>query len=102
MWQRTRLLSSCPSDYIDHDNPDQVGQDLCARKTFWTHPPVFRCSLYADMGSGIFTNITYASDPSQLRPVCFEYVELLARSECDFAEDVPIISWDEFLQQEGA
>ena len=83
-------------------NPNEVGQDHLRGLEFWVHPPIFNCRTFFDSDECLLmTNITFADEPDALRSVRSESVELLSRSTCDFAEDVPIVSWTEFLEGKG-
>jgi hypothetical protein len=85
MWQKARILKS-------------IDRPVCIGMCCWTRPPQVGpctddhdCKIHTEF---LPTNITYQSMRVGFDPVC---VELLP----EFAENVPIISWDEFLNQGG-
>ena len=94
-WQRARIL------HVNDDEMREYGFVLGA--TFWAKagPPALRVNGIKLYGRAVREELPPCFDTNLLHEtpivVRAEDVELLARDENDFAEDVPLIPWEEFL-----
>ena len=92
-WQRARILHTDSS-------PEVIGCEIWVKMG----PPVMQDANGAHGGwsppelrydAAILPNDSFSIGVC----VCAEDIELLARDENDFAEDVPLIPWEQFLAE---
>jgi hypothetical protein len=84
-WQRARIIA-------DPDDPEVVGFLI------WTsteHQPHDHLGRWGWCRQSLLTNVVWEDQNHFVWNKA--YLELLARSEDDFAEDVPLIPWEKFL-----
>lgn len=95
-WQRARILRSIASPeaigrevWTRLERPELRGGTALVSRVSCTIAPTLRLNLLAINGFG--NEVMVIADT--------EMLELLARDESDFAEDVPLIPWKQFLAE---
>lgn len=87
-WQRARILS-------DRENPETDGAEIWVM----VGTPQDIDGAWGRVERAVLTNLMWRGIAMAWGS---EWLELLARDENDFAEDVPLVPWEQFLEECGA